>query len=71
MKVWIVGRVDKRDYLRWEFQGVYDDKQKAIAACEDETWFIGPAQVNAPIPKESIEWPGAFYPKHTPLRRLR
>lgn len=63
MRVWIVGKVNKKNHKQWEFQGVYDDEQKAIDVCEDEFWFIGPAQMNTHIPTETVDWPGAFYPK--------
>lgn len=63
MQVWIVGKVDRTDHRRWEFQGVYDDRQEAIDICEDETWFVAPAWMNEYIATETVSWPGAFYPK--------
>jgi hypothetical protein len=39
-----------------EFQGVYDDKEKAINACKNELWWIGIANLNEALPDESCEW---------------
>lgn len=62
-QLWIVGKADEKDYLRWEFQGIFDNEQLASDACEGELWFIGPALLNAPVPTEAATWPGAYYPR--------
>lgn len=62
MKVWIVGQL--RDRKPWEFQGVFSSQEKAVAACRNERYFIGPAVVDAEIPDDSRdpqEW-GAYFP---------
>jgi hypothetical protein len=59
---YIVGRF-KNFPDQWEFQGVFDDKQKAVEACRDCTYFIGPVRLNEKLPDEMKEWPGAYYPK--------
>jgi len=70
-KVWIVGKTDETDYLRWEFQGVFDDEQEAINVCEDETWFVGPAQMNERISSRRVDWPGAYYPRVTQEEKMK
>lgn len=50
------------DAAAWAFQGVFDTKEKAIAACRDDHYFIAPAVLNAeiqhdPIPMDGVEWP--------------
>lgn len=61
IRIWVVGRIRKK--RPWEFQGVFWTKKRAIAACEDETYFIGPATLNEILPRDTRVWPGAYYPK--------
>lgn len=58
--VWIVGQW-KPD--RWDFGGVFDTQELAEAACQDQTYFVGPAPMNVAIPHERQDWPGCYYPK--------
>ena len=61
-KLWIVGQhlgVEEND---WEFGGVFDSEQKAIEACRDDNYFIGPTSLNEPHPHETAEWEGSYYP---------
>lgn len=60
-KVFIVGRIDGNG--SWDFQGVFETEQLAIAACRDETYFIGPAIVNEVLGHDTEDWPGAYSPK--------
>jgi hypothetical protein len=62
MTVFIVGKYEP-DKQPWEFQGVFDTEQAAIAACLDERFFVGPIELNAAVQDARIEWPGAYYPK--------
>lgn len=60
-ELWIVGQsLNGED--AWEFGGVFDSKEKAVSACRDENYFIGPAELNQQFPHEAIEWEKAFYP---------
>jgi hypothetical protein len=59
---WIVGRVVSDDGTRWEFQGVFDEEQLAVAACIGPRYFVGPAKMNAALPDERHDWTGAYYP---------
>lgn len=47
----------------WELVGVFSTKQKAIDACENEHYFIGPVLLNEEIKQHALRWPGAYYPK--------
>jgi hypothetical protein len=59
--LWIVGK--SCGYSdRWEFQGVFDSEEKAVAACVSDDMFVGPAKLNTPVSLETKEWPGAYYP---------
>lgn len=62
MTLWIVGKIHPDKYGFWAFQGVYDDEKRAIDACRDELYFIGPAQLNEQLPLGTQPWPGAYYP---------
>ena len=46
----------------WEFEGVFDSREKAIAACKDKKYFIGPCLLNQTIKPGVFAWPGLFYP---------
>ena len=66
MNIWLVGQW-KGTETPWEVQGVFDSEQKAIAACVDDQYFIGPLTLNEEMPQETMrEWPGAYYPKAKP-----
>jgi len=59
-QLWIVGRVTELG--DWQFQGVFDTEEAAVAACKDETWFVGPVALNEELPEEAMDWPGAYFP---------
>ena len=66
MKLWIVGKFTGQtvDDKEWEFQGVFDSKALALAACEGHPlYFVGPVLLNDVRPDETEKnWVGAFYP---------
>lgn len=45
----------------WEFMGVFDDRERAHAACTDARFFVGPATLNVRTPEEKCPWPGAYW----------
>jgi hypothetical protein len=61
-KLWIVGQVYDINTTSWVFQGVFDSEEKAIAACRDKTYFVGPATLNESLPHEDFSWVEAYYP---------
>lgn len=46
----------------WEFQGVFDSAEKAVAQCKDRNYFVGPAVLNKEIGEERSEWEGLRWP---------
>jgi len=58
--LWIVGKVWSHRF--WEYQGIFDDEQMAVDACEDDNWFIGPVKMNEKVPVQCMDWPGAYFP---------
>jgi hypothetical protein len=63
MKLWIVGKRLAGDDA-WEFGGVFDSEEKAIAACHANNYFIGPIELNWVPPHERLpKWEGAYFPR--------
>lgn len=62
MTLWVVGQINSDNYKEWEFQGVFDSEEKAVEACETETYFIAPAVLNETVPHEGVDWVGGYYP---------
>jgi hypothetical protein len=60
-KLFIVGRKDPEPRA-WEFIGVFDDEQKAIAACITDDHCVCPAVLNENV-ETGTGWPGAWYPR--------
>jgi hypothetical protein len=48
--------------VQQEMVGVFDDESKAVAACKDWRYGIGPLTLNEITPEEPTEWPGFYYP---------
>lgn len=46
----------------WDFQGVFATEDLAVAACTHPTYFVGPAILNEPLSRETMDWPGIYYP---------
>ena len=69
MKLWIVGQ--KPADGQWQFQGVFDSEEAAMAACRNETYWIAPATLNEFVPHEPVIWDGGYYPKHPDETRGR
>lgn len=67
MKLWVVGRInenpEEHEGHTWDLIGVCSSEEKAIAACEDKNYYIGPIELDKILSKESIPWPGSYYPK--------
>lgn len=61
MKLWIVGQIFENGEP-WTFHGVFTSEEKAIAACELPTFFIGPIELDLVLPLEREDWPNSYYP---------
>lgn len=60
MIVYIVGQY--KENANWEFQGVFSTEEKAIEACVNDSYFIGPATLDRTLPEETCEWKNAYLP---------
>ena len=58
-----VHKVGKCPNAVWDFQGVFTSEERALEACKDRSYFVGPAVLNKELPYDTIEWPGHYYPK--------
>lgn len=65
-RLYIVGKSTSTDGKQWEFQGVFDDSLRAVAACQDSRYFVGPADLNVEIADVGLPWPNAFRPNLAP-----
>ena len=61
-ELWIVGKSLHDERSEWEFAGIFDSKDLAIAACVDKDYFIGPVKINETIPHETVPWDDSYYP---------
>ncbi len=63
--MWLIGKVVSvhEDGYCWEIIGIVETEEMAVAACLNETYFIGPMVLNEILPNEKVDWPGCYYPK--------
>ena len=63
-KFWLCGQYKSESDagVVWEFQGIFDAKQKAIAACKSVEYFIAPVSLNTQTPKETAVFKNFYYP---------
>ena len=62
---YIVGKLTNYETQSWEIIGLFSTKELALEYCfrkKDVNLFIGPLELNNPLPYEQKEWVGAFYP---------
>lgn len=70
LTVYVVGRTEDPT-KQWTIEGVYLSPQAAIAACLDETYFVGPVLTNHALPADRMVWPGQFRPHQKPATSER
>lgn len=49
----------------YHIQGIFSDETKAVAACRDETYLVGPLPLNLSLPHDPVIWFGAYFPLGT------
>ncbi|GEA17513.1 hypothetical protein [Moorella sp. E306M] len=64
MVLWVCGKnvAELEEGIVWELQGIFTTKEAAVAACKNERYFIGPVELNKPLPEETTSWVGCEYP---------
>ena len=63
MQLFVVGKVNRENYLEWEFIGIFDEREKAEKECFDDRYFVGPCKLNESSDIEKQDWPGGYYPQ--------
>ena len=64
-QLWLVGqfRVEiPPEGVIWDFQGVFDTKDRAVAACRHSGYFYAPITLNEELPDATKPFPDAEYP---------
>jgi len=46
----------------YDIMGIFTTKDKALLACKDYTYFVGPLRLDEEYPEERCDWEGVFYP---------
>lgn len=62
MRLWLVGKTLDCEVSAWEFAGIFDEKEKAVAACREACYFVAPVVLNKQLPEKTEEFPGYEYP---------
>jgi len=57
--LWVVGRMYQSG---WEFQGVFDSEERAMADVKSPDYFLAPAELNKAAPETTTPWPGLRFP---------
>lgn len=63
MELFIVGQNLDYEAKLWELSGVFDSKEKAIAACRDENYWWAKVNLNEQFPHETCQFEEYGYPK--------
>ena len=61
-QVWIAGKAEYKDWPAWEFTGVFDSEEKAVATCLTNQHFVAPYIMNEVAPEEISTMQGCYYP---------
>ena len=60
-ELFVCGKVTT--YPAWELCGVFTTEAKAVAACLDDFYFVGPVEVDKVYTESTVDnWPGHYYP---------
>ena len=64
MDYWICGMLQSGngDEVAWTFQGLFSSKEKAIAACSTEKYFIAPVELDVDLGPKITEFKGGYFP---------
>ena len=64
-QLWLVGQYRGNALAGpvWDFQGVFETRDLAIAACRDANYFITPCELNAELPHLQETMSLVEYPK--------
>jgi hypothetical protein len=66
MSLWITGKhltTAENGDVTWDFMGVFDSEEKAVAAAISWECFVAPATLNLALPLEPENWTGFYFPQ--------
>jgi hypothetical protein len=68
VKLFLVGKfvAETAEDMAWEFHGIYDSEERAVAACFDWRFSVCPVTLNETAPDVTYEFPGSYYPHTRP-----
>jgi hypothetical protein len=61
-RIFVVGKVDAIDYLRWELIGVFEKEDDALKACRTQYHFISSVNINEDFGDETEVNLESYYP---------
>jgi hypothetical protein len=63
--MWLVGKfiAVATEGVVWEFQGIFETRDLAEAACRNERYCVQTVELNKEIPDETVPFPDSLYPK--------
>ncbi len=64
MELWLCGQhqSENGDEVAWLFQGIFNSREKALAACRTRKYFIAPVELNVSLGHEVEQFKGGEYP---------
>jgi hypothetical protein len=64
-------RKEEYTFCSFELTGIYNSQQKADDACLDETYVMGPIEINHTFPRERVEATDSYYPRQKKSEQKR
>jgi hypothetical protein len=61
-QIFVVGKIDLEDYLKWELIGAFENKKDALKICRTKYHFISPIEINKDFGDEPMKNMEAYYP---------
>lgn len=64
MNYYVVGQIwaDTKEGMVWSLFGLFDSIDKAEPVCLDDSYFIGPVELNKDQGPEKEIWKGLYFP---------
>ncbi len=62
LTLWVVGKFPDIPGEQWEVEGLFNDRNEAIAVCQSRNYFVAPLECNVVLNVATVIWPGLFYP---------
>jgi hypothetical protein len=61
--LYLVGKIASDEkFLEWQFIGLFEAEEKALAVCRTPDHFLAPVVLNQDVGDEILAWPNFRYP---------